>query len=173
MEINSTILKKRETMVERYLFLFRLKFLEAIIPSKPNSFFVRGEVRSFFPFSLISWDCRMESMALMRMARPAGIQAEISVITRLMKTVRMRPMGLITSFISTVEPIRKAKLFRRHQRVMPIPMQPDRIPRGIPARQSRKPSNRTLCRICFLVAPMDFRMPNCFVRSLTEMEKEL
>ena len=39
--------------------------------------------------------------------------------------------------------------------------------------ESRSASYRTLPRICFFVAPTLFRIPNCRVRSLTEMEKEL
>ena len=39
--------------------------------------------------------------------------------------------------------------------------------------QSTSDSYSTLPRICFFVAPTDFKMPNCRVRSLTEMEKEL
>ena len=54
--MNNVTLRNREMTVERYRLRLRLKFLEAIIPSKPKSFWVSLEVRTSFPLIFTSPD---------------------------------------------------------------------------------------------------------------------
>ena len=56
---------------------------------------------------------------------------------------------------------------------MPIPAHPASNPIGIAMMQRKNASNSTQLNICFFVAPMDFKSPNCLVLSLIEIEKEL
>ena len=155
----------------------RLKFLAASIPEKPNSFPVKGEVFTSRLRIFTSWVWRMASIGDSRTARRAGIQAEITAVIRPMPAAASSAHRFSTNRISTAPPLsppgRKPKLPRRQYRVMPMPRQPTSSPSGIPTAHSTSASYRTLPRICFFVAPTDFRMPNWRVRSATEMEKEL
>jgi hypothetical protein len=56
---------------------------------------------------------------------------------------------------------------------MPIPRMPEHIPKGMPITAINKDSKNTEFINCFLVAPTLDRRPNCFLLSLTEIEKEL
>ena len=53
-----------------------------------------------------------------------------------------------------------------------IPPIPANIPSGIPIALKTTASKNTPLFNCFLVAPMEDNKPNCFLRSLTEIEKE-
>ena len=58
-------------------------------------------------------------------------------------------------------------------RVTPMPPTPDSSPSGMPTPLMARASKNTELRICREVAPAEDSMPNCLLRSLTEMAKAL
>ena len=172
--MNRVTLRNRDSTVERARFLLRRKFLAAIMPSKPNSFFVSGEVRTFFAFIVTSLVCRIESMGETFSALRAGIHAAISVVARHIAAAAASAPALSTRRMDTPSAeASRAKTPRRRYRVIPMPAQPTTRPTRMPMLPSRRASYSTQDRICFFVAPTDFSRPNWRVLSLTEMEKEL
>ena len=117
----------------------------------------------------------MESMADTLAAFLAGIQAERRTVTRPKAAAISRDSGeILRTSWDFVPPAQRAlSTSLEKTKVSPMPAMPRRIPRGMPMPLKTSASKRTLERICFFVAPTDFSSPNCFVRSLMEMEKAL
>ena len=154
---------------------FLLKFLEAIIPSSPNSLETHTGVRSFRGLTFTSVVCRNASITESRIARLAGIQAARRTDSRQIKAATMSIAGFSTRCILAVpsgKKIRENDSLKRRS-VIPIPAQPKTKPDTIPMPERISASLNTTDRICFFVAPIDFSMPNCRVLSLTEIENEL
>ncbi len=160
--MNSVTLRKREIIVERHLLRLRAKFFAEIIPSNPNIFCARRDVRTLRRLSFISSDCLSASMGDRRMARLAGIHADTSAVTRHMSAAASSPHGVMTRYIPTFSPLlsKKPNESRRHHSVIPMPAHPASIPSGMPTAQSTSASYMTVPRICRRVAPIDFSIPN-------------
>ena len=144
------------------------------MPSKPKSFPVSREVLTSRSLILTSAVCLIASIGGVRIARRAGIHAEIRVVTRHIAAAIKRATGFITRRISTfAAEVKALNASRKRYSVIPMPAQPTMSPLGIAAALSTSASQSTERRICFFVAPTDFSMPNSRVLSATEMENEL
>ena len=107
-------------------------------------------------------------MAVTRMARFAGMCAEISTVTSAMAAASAMASGEAC----TRMPSRNATPESRRN-VTPMPAIPESTPSGMPMSESSSASYTTLARSCFFVAPMETSSPNCRVRSDTEMANAL
>ena len=173
---NNAVLTAIENIVTLCFLLFLLKFLSASVPSNPNTFAITGFTFTFFRLSPVLSFCLSACKTVILTAFNAGISADINTVitvTAIAIITLTADICILSVFTDSLEVIITANCFPRRFNVIPIPAIPHIIPIGIPIIHKSPASKNTLLKICFLVAPADFKRPNCFVLSLTDIENAL
>ena len=151
--------------------LFLLKFLYASSPSVLKIFLTSLELLIFPTFKLELF--LIASSGDILAAFIAGIKADINIVSSITRVLIINTIGLNTTLKSNSPNIEVLKNVFITLNTISIATVPLKSPIGIPTILTKNPSKNTSFIIWDFVAPIEFNIPNCFLRSLIAILNEL
>ena len=161
----------REKSVILNLPLFLLRFLYASSPSVLNINFTNLDFLTLPTFRLALF--LIASSGEVLAAFIAGSIVEIAIVISIIKVLTINILRLNTIFKPSSPNNEVLKKLSIILNTISIATVPDRSPIGIPMILIKRASKNTSFIICDFVAPMEFNIPNCFLRSLIDILNEL